>query len=442
MTARHRAAASRLRSRRQSRLRPLACTIAAAALVTVAAGGTPTTTTARFEDGAAAQAVVSAGPGLQMVRAATSLPVAVGIGQDGQVYQWGSAGAGALWGASTQVTTTPVLATPAGFTWPSRPVDVAAAGPIATRATVLVLLEDGTVWAFGYGGQGLLGQGSTSNSAAPVQVKFPAGTVVTALSMNSRGLSTTDGDASALALTSAGDVYAWGANRGGQLGIGTTSTTTVPTRVTFPGGARIASVAAGGSTGYAASTTGVLYAWGEGAEGKLATGNSTNALTPLAAARGQMPAGVTVKAVAAGANSGYALGSDGVVYGWGRGLNGRLGTGTTTSPTVPTRSAQPAGVTFDHMVAGGTFAFASTPAGQLYAWGWNDAGNLCLTPGTYLAPTAVPQPDGVMFTADGATGGYSAILLGSDANAWFCGQMPYPSGPTVSTLTEVARPWL
>lgn len=439
MTARHRAIAP---ARRRSHLRPLVCTIAAAALATVAAGGTPTTT-ARFEDGATAEALVSAGPGLQMVRAATSLPVAVGIGQDGHVYQWGSVGEGALWGASTQVTTsTPVLATPAGFTWPSRPVDIAAAGPIATRATVLVLLEDGTVWAFGYGGQGLLGQGSTSNSATPVQVKFPAGTKVTALSMNSRGLSTTDGDASALALTSAGDVYAWGANRGGQLGVGTTSTTTVPTRVTFPGGARIASVAAGGSTGYAASTTGVLYAWGEGAEGKLATGNSTNALTPVAAARGQMPAGVTVKAVAAGANSGYALGSDGVVYGWGRGLNGRLGTGSTTSPTVPTRSAQPAGVTFDHLVAGGTFAFASTPAGQLYAWGWNDAGNLCLTPGTYLAPTAVPQPAGVTFTADGATGGYSAILLGSDANAWFCGQMPYPLGPTVSTLTEVARPWL
>lgn len=441
MTARHRTSSPR-RLRRLARLRPLACSLGAAALVAVVAAGTPAPTTARFEDGAAALARVTAGPGLQMVRAATSLPVAVGIGQDGQVYQWGTVGDGALWGTSTKVTNTPVLATPAHFAWPSRPVDVAAAGPIATRATVLVLLEDGTVWAFGYGGQGLLGQGSTTNSTTPVQVKFPAGTVVKALSMNSRGLSTTDGDASALALTSTGDVYAWGANRGGQLGVGTTSTTTVPTRVAFPGSAKIASVAAGGSTGYAASTTGVLYAWGEGAEGKLATGTSTNALTPVAAARGQMPAGVTVTAVAAGANSGYALGSDGVVYGWGRGLNGRLGTGSTTSPTVPTRSAQPAGVTFDHLVAGGTFAFASTPAGQLYAWGWNDAGNLCLTPGTYLSPTAVPQPAGVTFTADGSTGGYSAILLGSDANAWFCGQMPYPSGPTVSTLTEVARPWL
>lgn len=398
-------------------------------------------TSAGFVDDAGVELLVAAGPGLRIERAATSLPVAVGIGQDGRVYQWGTVGAGALWGASSTTTTTPVLAT--DFVWPARPVDVAAAGPIASRATVLVLLEDGTVWAYGYGGQGLLGQGSTAHSDTPVQVKFPAGVKVTALSMNSRGLSTTDGDASALALTSTGDVYGWGANRGGQLGIGTTTTTLTPTRLTFPSGAKITSIAAGGSTGYAASTAGVLYSWGEGGEGKLGTGSATNALTPVVAARGQMPVGVTVKSVAAGANSGYALGSDGVVYGWGRGLNGRLGTGSTATPAVPTRSAQPAGITFDHLVAGGTFAFASTPDGQLYAWGWNAAGNLCLPAAdAVLAPTRVDQPAGVRFAATGATGGYSAILRGSDDNAWFCGQMPYPTGPTVSTLTEVAKPWL
>lgn len=418
-----------------------AVTAAVAAFVALGMALHPATSAADFTDETRVELLVAAGPGLQIERAATSLPVAVGIGQDGRVYQWGTVGAGALWGASSTTTTTPVLAT--DFVWPARPVDVAAAGPIATRATVLVLLEDGTVWAYGYGGQGLLGQGSTANSDSPVQVRFPAGVKVTALSMNSRGLSTTDGDASALALTSTGDVYGWGANRGGQLGVGTTTTTLTPTRVTFPGGAKIASIAAGGSTGYAASTTGVLYSWGEGGEGKLGTGNATNALTPVAAARGQMPAGVTVKSVAAGANSGYALGSDGVVYGWGRGSNGRLGTGTTTTPTVPTRSAQPAGITFDHLVAGGTFAFASTPDGQLYAWGWNAAGNLCLTESdAVLTPTLVTQPAGVRFAATGATGGYSAILRGSDDNAWFCGQMPYPTGPKVSTLTEVAKPWL
>lgn len=442
MTARHRATGPALLPRPLASVRPLVCALSAAALLVVATAGAPASTTARFEDGVTAQALVTAAPGLRMSQAATSMPVAVGIGQDGRLYQWGTVGAGSLWGASSTTTTTPVLAT--DFTWPARPVDVAIAGPIASQATVLVLLEDGSVYAFGYGGQGLLGQGNTANSNTPVKVKLPAGTTVTAIGMGAGGQTATDGDASAMVLTSTGDVYSWGANRFGQLGLGTTATTTTPTRIAFPGGAKIAAIAPGGSTGYAVSTTGLLYSWGSGAEGRLATGNSTSQLSPVQAQRGQIPAGATVKKVAAGANSGYALASDGAVYGWGRGAHGRLGTGTTDNPSVPTRAAMPVGVTFDNLVAGGTFAFASTPAGQVYAWGWNEAGNLCLPPQTaVLTPTPIAQPAGITFTAaSGATGGYSVILRGSDDNTWFCGQLPYPTGPTVSTLTEVARPWL
>lgn len=419
-----------------------ALTALAVAVLALMLSVRPLTTSASFTDTTRTQVLVAAGPGLQLERAATSLPVAVGIGQDGRVYQWGTVGEGSLWGATTTTSTTPVLAT--DFAWPARPVELAIAGPIASQATVLVLLADGSLYAFGYGGQGLLGQGSTANSAAPVQVKLPAGTSVTAISMGSGGQTATDGDASAMALTSTGDVYAWGANRFGQLGVGTRTTTTTPTRITFPAGAKISAVAAGGSTGYAVSTAGVMYSWGSGLEGRLATGNASDQLTPVHAQRGQIPAGATVRKVAAGANSGYALASDGAVYGWGRGAHGRLGTGTTTNPTVPTRAAMPTGVTFDNLVAGGTFAIASTPNGQVYAWGWNEAGNICLPPtSSVLTPTRITQPAGVSFTAaSGASGGYSVIMRGSDGTAWFCGQLPYPSGPRVSTVTEVARPWL
>ncbi|WP_167748960.1 hypothetical protein [Cellulomonas sp. HD19AZ1] len=389
-----------------------------------------------------ARVSVKAGPGVPMVRAATSLPVAVGIGRDGQVYQWGTVGPGSLWGAATQVTTTPQLATPAGFVWPSRPVEIAVAGPIATQATVLVLLEDGSLYAFGYGGQGLLGQGTTENSATPIKVKLPAGTVVREIAMNSGSHSATDGDASAMVLTSTGDVYAWGANRYGQLGIGTKTTALTPVRMSFPGGAKIAGIARGGTTGYAFSDAGTLYAWGLGVEGRLATGNTADSTTPVQAQRGQMPAGARVVAVAAGTNSGYLLASDGAVYGWGRAAHGRLGTGSLTDPSVPTRAAMPAGVTFTSLVAGPTFAFGATASGQVYAWGWNTAGNLCLPPAdSVLVPTPIPQPAGVTYAAAGATGGYSSVLLSTDEDAYFCGQLPYPTGPSVSVLTQVVRPW-
>ncbi|MCN0155339.1 cell wall anchor protein, partial [Salinispora arenicola] len=72
----------------------------------------------------------------------------------------------------------------------------------------------GTALAWGDNSSGQLGDGTATDSSTPVAVDVPAGTTVTAVAA---------GGVHSLAVTSGGDVLAWGANGSGQLGDGTTT---------------------------------------------------------------------------------------------------------------------------------------------------------------------------------------------------------------------------
>ena len=54
-----------------------------------------------------------------------------------------------------------------------------------------------------------------------------------------------------LGLTERGDLYVWGSNMHGQLGLGDTKDRTKPSRLTLPGGGRVRSIAAGAFSSFA-----------------------------------------------------------------------------------------------------------------------------------------------------------------------------------------------
>ena len=90
------------------------------------------------------------------------------------------------------------------------------------------------------------------------------------------------------------------------------------------------SVAAGGvvavaqPAGASPPPASTLYAWGSGGAGQLGNGTTTAAqTTPVAVS---LPSGVTGTAVAAGADTGYTIGSDGTLYAWGNGQAGQTAT--------------------------------------------------------------------------------------------------------------------
>jgi hypothetical protein len=187
---------------------------------------------------------------------------------------------------------------------------------------------------WGYNAFGQLGNGTTNSSSTPVTTALPGGVTATALAT---------GGYHTLAIGSDGNLYAWGYSVDGELGNRTTTSTTTPVIVSLPAGVTPTAIAAGGSTGYAIGSDGNLYAWGLGGYGDL--GNGTTTLAQTTPVTVSLPAGVTPKAIAAGQFTGYAIGSDGSLYAWGFGADGELGNGTETlAQTTPVTVSLPTGV--------------------------------------------------------------------------------------------------
>ena len=108
----------------------------------------------------------------------------------------------------------------------------------------------------------------------------------------------------------------------------------------LPPGVSPVSVSAGAGTLYAIGSDGNLYVWGDDADGELGAGSQLPA-TNNSSVVVSLPAGVPPTAVAAGPFDAYAIGSDGALYAWGFNEDGELGDGTDTGPDACPRRARP-----------------------------------------------------------------------------------------------------
>lgn len=324
-----------------------------------------------------------------------------------------------------------------------KPVQVIANGSLAGKTIVKVcanltlsmaLTSEGKLFVWGEAMNGKLGNGDTYTdqptpfeltAAGPLAGKF-------IISMSA-------GTNHCLALTREGEVYAWGGNLHGQLGVGYTGSN-IPTPVALDGtvlfgGKPVVAVSAGSDHSLALTTNGRVYAWGNNSSGKTGIGTSWgDCLLPMEIATAEDLGDLPIVSISAGASHSLVLAADGSLFAcgtteeignngiyvfgsttpsrvdasgvlsgksvtdlaasghnliladngsfissWGYNTYGQLGTGDTATrlaPALVETSGSLAGKTVTSLACGYGHSLATTSDGKCYAWGLNDHGQL------------------------------------------------------------------
>ena len=173
-----------------------------------------------------------------------------------------------------------------------------------------------------------------------------------------------------------GNLFTWGYGNYGRLGDNTTTSKYTPV-TTFAGGTNWKQVSSGGSHTAAIKTDGTLWTWGYGNNGRLGDNTTTNKSTPVTTFAG----GTNWKQVIAGGDHCAAIKTDGTLWTWGRGTYGRLGDNTVTSKSTPVTTF--AGGTNWKQVSAGRFHCAAIKTdGTLWTWGLGTYGQLGNTDST------------------------------------------------------------
>jgi alpha-tubulin suppressor-like RCC1 family protein len=270
------------------------------------------------------------------------------------------------------------------------------------KLSYLAIKTDGTLWAWGKNDVGQLGLGNTTNQYSPVQVG--SGTT---------WASVTAGYAQTLARKTDGTLWAWGSNEYGQLGIGNTTNQSDPVQV--GSGTTWASVAAGSNHTLARKTDGTLWAWGYNGNGQLGIGNNTQQMVPV-----QVGSGTTWASVSAVGSYTLARKTNGTLWAWGDNYYGQLGIGTSGLYSEQYSPVQVgSGTTWASVTAGIFNTLAIKTDGTLWAWGYNDQGELGIGNTTNQS---VPVQVGSGTTWASVTAGqYHTLAIKIDGTLWAWG---------------------
>jgi len=220
----------------------------------------------------------------------------------------------------------------------------------------LGLRADGTLWAWGDNAYGQVGDGTFVDKLSPVQI----GT-----SSTWKGIFT--GWGFSFAIRSDGTLWAWGRNSGGQLGDGSTTNRNAPVQI----GTDSDWTEIDGSFDFtlAVKTNGTLWSWGQNSNGSLGDGSGTSRLIP-----GQVGIGTDWISISCGLSHSMGLKANGSLWTWGSNQFNQIGDGTTINRAMPVQINS--GTQWVEISGGSQQSFAISSSGNLWGWGMNNLGQL------------------------------------------------------------------
>ncbi|XP_022625807.1 probable E3 ubiquitin-protein ligase HERC3 isoform X2 [Seriola dumerili] len=235
------------------------------------------------------------------------------------------------------------------------------------RAHSMAVNEQGQVFAWGAGEGGQLGLGT-----AEVAVRIPR--LVKRL-CDHRISQVMCGNQHCIALSRDGQLFTWGQNTSGQLGLGKGEPSKLfPHPLKSLAGIPLAQITAGGDHSFALSLSGAVFGWGKNRAGQLGLNDKQDRAVPchIKFLRSQK-----VVYISCGDEHTAALTKDGGLFTFGDGSWGQLGHGSTNNELLPRRVLELMGTEVSQITCGRHHTLAFVPSsGMVYAFGCNSHGQL------------------------------------------------------------------
>ena len=329
------------------------------------------------------------------------------IKSDYTLWAWGFGTTGQLGIGSVITRSSPVQITSASYSsW----LVISAGNALSAGITT-----NGSLWVWGNGANGQLGNGGTLSRSAPTQI---GGSSFTSVSVGDQYISVIKADST---------LWTWGLGTFGQLGQGDTLSRSSPIQI----GTSSFTLVSSGNTASSGSTAigvdGTLWGWGLNNAGQLAQGDTINRSSPV-----QIGTSSWTIVSLTGTGTVIGLTKDNLLWAWGYNISGTIGDGTLTSRSSPVQigtkidlvvisPTQIGTSSWTSVAAGYSHSLAIRSDGKLFSWGDNSYGQL----GAGLSISSV------------VAGGSNTAVIRSDGTLWTWGWGPLGDGTVLSRSSPV-----
>lgn len=293
----------------------------------------------------------------------------------------------------------------------------------------LVLTSNHRLLIWGWNLYGQLGDGTATQKTVPTDL-----TDEFDLSINENIIKIVAGSDYSGVVTSEGRVFVWGRNQMGQLGNGTINDTQIPIEITSQFDLNqdelITDLIFGTYHSMALTNEGRLFSWGGNAYGQLGDGTNNLTVEPTDITLNlQLVSGETIQKVSLGDYYSMLLTNQGKLLTWGSNEWGQLGNNSEAAFSwiflnITSEFNLDTEETITDVVAGPTYAMASTSLNRVFTWGKNNRGQLGdgstsnqIVPIEILTDDFVHETNDVIYLSTGID--FSMIILQSgDVFGW------------------------